>query len=68
MADDKLHFKNSEGYPDPTVYSALKRVDAEESERFHKLLNTIFYICSIAGFEIEGRIVLRDRRSGRTWR
>lgn len=39
-----------------------------EEERFHKLLHTIFYICKLADFEIEGRIVLIDRRTGKTWR
>lgn len=69
--DDKLHFRNSEGYPDPTVYTALKRIEEQErveKDRFHKLLHTIFYICELAGFEVEGRIVLRDKRSGKVWR
>lgn len=71
MGDDKLSFRNSEGYPDPTVYAALKHIDDEERreyERFHKLLHTIFYICGLAGFRVEGRIVLRDERNGRIWR
>ena len=68
MSDDKIHLRNSEGYPDPTAYRALTHIDHEESDRFHKLLHTIFYICQLAGFEVEGRIVLRDKRTGRTWR
>ena len=59
--------RNASGYPDPTAYEAIKRVD-EEDEKFHKLLHTIFYICKLAGFEIEGRIVLTDIETGRTWR
>jgi len=59
--------KNSEGYSDPTAYEALRNIDKEE-ERFHKLLRTLFYICELAGFEIEGRIVLVDKKSGRVWR
>ena len=59
--------KNAEEYSDPTAYEAIKNIDKED-ERFHKLLHTIFYICNIAGFEIEGRIVLVDKKTGRIWR
>ena len=60
-------FKNAEGYPDPTACEAVKNVDKED-ERFHKLLHTIFYLCELAGFEISGRIVLVDKKSGKVWR
>lgn len=62
--------KNAEGYSDPTAYEALKKIDKEkeEDERFHKLLHTLFYICELADFQIEGRIVLTDKQTGRTWR
>ena len=60
--------KNTEEYSDPTAYEAIKNIDEEENERFHKLLHTIFYICDVAGFEIEGRIVLVDKKTGRIWR
>lgn len=59
--------KNSEGYSDPTAYQAMKNIEVEE-ERFHKLLYAIFDICELANFEIEGRIVLVDKRTGRVWR
>jgi hypothetical protein len=59
--------KNAEEYSDPTAYEAIKNIDKED-ERFHKLLHTIFYICNVAGFEIEGRIVLVDKKTGRIWR
>lgn len=59
--------KNSEGYSDPTAYNAIKNIEKED-EKFHKLLHTIFDICELSGFEIEGRIVLIDKKSGRVWR
>lgn len=59
--------KNAEGYSDPTAYQAMKNID-QEDERFHKLLHTLFYICEIAGFQIEDRIVLVDKKTGRVWR
>lgn len=54
-------------YSDPTAYQALKNIEAEE-ERFHKLLHMIFDIYALSDFEIEGRIVLVDKRSGKVWR
>ena len=59
--------KNLEGYQDPTACTAIKNVE-EEEERFNKLLGTIFYITKLAGFHLEGRIVLVDERTGRVWR
>lgn len=59
--------KNSEGYSDPTAFEALRNIDKED-ERFHRLLRTLFYICELADFEIEGRIVLIDKQTGRIWR
>lgn len=59
--------KNSEGYSDLTAFEVFRNIDKEE-ERFHKLLHTIFYLCELAGFEIEGRVVLVDKKSGRIWR
>jgi len=57
--NDRYLRKNAE------VYEAIKNID-KENERFHKLLRIIFYICDIAGFEIEGRIVLVDKKTGQT--
>ena len=67
MASTNNPRKNSEGYTDLTVYEALRNIDREE-ERFHKLLHTLFYLCELAGFEIEGRVVLVDKKTGRVWR
>lgn len=64
---DKDLRKNASGCNDSTAYEVLKNLEGEE-ERFHKLLHTIFYICKLADFEIEERIVLIDRRTGKTWR
>ena len=66
-------YRNPEGYPDPTAYSAINNVEktpvenktsSEDEERFHKLLNTIFTICELAGFHIEGRIVKQVKFGG----
>ena len=59
--------KNASGYSDPTAYKAIKNID-RESARFYKLLHTIFNVCYLAGFEVDGRLALRDKRTGRVWR
>lgn len=65
--------KNGSGYYDPTAYQAMKNViknepTFEENDRFHQLLETIFYITELAGFRIEERIVLKDKKTGKIWR
>lgn len=59
--------KNSEGYSDPTAFEALRNIDKDD-ERFHRLLHILFHICELADFQIEGRIVLIDKQTGRVWR
>ena len=59
--------RNASGYIDPTAYEAITNIESE-NERFKKLLNSIFNICDLADFEIIGRIVLVDKRSGKVWR
>ena len=61
--------KNAEGYSDPTAYKAIKKADyALEKERHYKLIGCILRICEIAGFSVEEKIVLKDKRTGRIWR
>lgn len=67
MANNRELKRNASGYVDPTAYEALKNIESE-TERFQKLLNTIFYICELAGFHVEERIVIRDKRTGKVWR
>lgn len=56
---------NHEGYSDPTPYE--DNAHMWEEKRFHDLLKHIFYMCNMAGFQLEGRITLVDRRTGRRW-
>ena len=66
MKDREL-LRNASGYIDPTAYKAIKKVD-DENERHRKVLETILFICELAGFRVKGRIVLEDKASGRVWR
>lgn len=52
-----------------TAYNAIKNVEQDKDDaRFHQLLNTLFSICELADFHIEGRVVLKDKRTGKVWR
>lgn len=59
---------NSEGYKDLTAYYAIKNVEREEKHRVNRVLATIFNMVDLAGFQIEGRIVLRDKRNGKVYK
>ena len=61
---------NPSGCKDLTAYHALRNVEAEEKAeaRYRKLLATIFSICELAGFHLEDRIVLKDKKTGKVWR
>lgn len=61
------YIRNGSGYYDPTAGVAMRHTD-EESQRFHKLLDTIFAICELSGFHIEERIVVKDLRTDKVWR
>lgn len=62
--------RNASGCMDLTAYEAIRNVDRErEAEvRFKKLMSTIFYMCDLAGFHIEGRIEIKDKKTGKIWR
>lgn len=59
--------RNGSGYFDPTAYHAIKNADKPDPDdiRFRKLLETIFNVCELADFHLEGRITVRDKRTGK---
>lgn len=60
-------FKNREGYPDPTAGDAIKEAD-RPPEEVSWLIKTFHEIAALLGYEIVGRIVIRDRKTKRIWR
>lgn len=62
--------RNEEGYMDLTPHDAIENIDREEREhaRVAKLIHTVQYICSIGGYWIDERIVLRNKRTGKVWK
>lgn len=75
MANDSDIRKNGSGYYDPTAYKAIKSLDggcekrkSKDLERYEKLIKLIFEVCELAGFHLESRIVVKDKKTGRIWR
>lgn len=56
-------------HSDPTAYKAIREVEKERKNvRVQKLLFAIFSICSLSGFEVQGPIILKDKKTGKVWR
>lgn len=62
-----MNKRNSEGYSDPTAYAALRNIEREEAQ-VRKLRGAIAQICDLAGFKVQGKISLIDKRNGKVWR
>lgn len=63
--------KNKEGYNDPTAYHGTKPlVDRDNQiEKAHRqLINSVLTLAGLAGFQVESRIVLRHRETGRIFK
>ena len=59
--------RNGSGYVDHTAYDAIMSIEEEEIAK-KRLIKTIRYICDLAGFDINSRIILENRKSGRIWK
>lgn len=61
--------KNSEGYSDPTAYGGM--IAAEKAEamiRIKKMMDAIKAMAEENGFEINNRIIFRDKETGKIYR
>mgnify|MGYP007101854836 CR=1 FL=1 len=58
--------RNSEGYPDPTAALAMRQLDRDY--RFGKLIYALLTMIDLAGFQLENRMVLVDKKTGKTYR
>ena len=54
-------------YPDFN-HNITEVTNDDESKRFQKLLRLIFTLCELCGFHLEGRITVRDKKTGRIWK
>ena len=58
---------NGSGIYDPTAYEAICKLESEK-KRVSNLVRHIQELAHEQGYEIEGRIVLKNKKTGRTWR
>lgn len=71
MAIEKNPRKNAEGYDDPTAYLGMRDAIAEENALEHEvttLIKVLKFIISKSGFELVGRIQIKDKKTGRIFR
>lgn len=68
-------YKNSEGYPDPTVGEAMSNIAAEQRRKeadrlaaISALIPILRQTAELVGFEIVGRVILLDKESGKKYR
>lgn len=64
---------NAEGYADPTAEEAVGHVTKEKKRRetpesVMQVINMMKAIASVAGFEVVGRIHLKDKVTGKEWK
>ena len=63
---------NNEGYSDPTADTVIGHVMTEQrkrrSDQETKTIKTLQNVAHLAGFDIVGRIELREHKSGRIYR
>ena len=60
-------WNNASGCPDPTAFEAINEV-SEEDQRFQLLLKTVKNMIRLSDFDLENRIELRDKRTGKLYR
>lgn len=64
--------RNAEHYADPTPAASLKNIYAkEEADRLRKIstmMATLKQAADLAGLEVVGRVVFRDKATGKEYR
>lgn len=67
----KNPLSNASGYPDPTAYygtQAIIQRETKQQQTISALIHCIKTISGFAGFEIIGRITLRDTATGKIYK
>lgn len=74
MSNDNMS-RNAEHYADPTPAAAMRNINKDERQkeavrldRIGSLVPLLRQMADIAGFEIMGRIPLRDKATGKEYR
>lgn len=69
-------YKNAEGYSDPTPGEAMSNIRREQRQQetaerlavISRLIPVMKQTAELAGFEVVGRITLKDKETGREYR
>lgn len=74
MDDNRIPYRNAEGYPDPTAHKALNAVKDElerkwaAEARVTLIVRAVRNIAELGGFELGERLVLVDKATGDIYR
>jgi len=60
-------YKNNEGYPDTTAGEAIRNAD-KPPRHVMDAVYILRSVASLAGYEIIGRVELKDKKTGKEWR
>lgn len=68
-----MTYKNTEGYADPTAGAAIIQAESKPKKKEYNpevtaLVNILKQIIDIAGYEIVGRVTLRNKDTGKEYR
>lgn len=68
-----MTYRNKEGYADPTAGAAIHEAESKVKKREYNpevtnLVSVLKQMIDIAGYEMVGRIVLRDKDTGKEYR
>lgn len=69
-------YKNAEGYSDPTPGEAMRNIRREQRQQetaerlavISRLIPVMKQTAELAGFEVVGRITLKDKETGKEYR
>lgn len=69
-------YKNAEGYSDPTPGEAMSNIRREQRQQevaerlavISRLIPVMKQTAELAGFEVVGRITLKDKEAGKEYR
>lgn len=59
---------NGSGYNDPTAHKAYQNIRKSRGVIANKTIKTLQNVAHLAGFDIVGRLVLRDNQTGEEFR
>ena len=74
MDDNRIPYRNAEGYPDPTAHKALNAVQYELERKWQTearvtlIVRAVRNIAELGGFELGERLVLVDKATGEIYR